>query len=283
MWIYFLVALPYIAKGIQTAQEIVSQLPERVCWMIVGFTVCFFGGVFPATIAAFEAARLCGVRQAFFFCKELFDEWKKVQEAKTEDGQNVLDMSKVGTPDFIVQRSKLVLKTVDPNKVNTSVVGLYTAWIGVLAALKIRFAKTVTLGAVIGEKLYEPAQKVEPILESFVSEEYKKWIPMGVQWVCKVMAITVAWWIERIFAALHSAVRGGTLFGRHLVHYLKEKEIIKATPEETFIDEYAGWALAALGLLFQLYNGFHVPFPLNLVLWPVQLVEAFIVWSVNMA
>mmetsp|Transcript_116779 Transcript_116779/g.376909 ORF Transcript_116779/g.376909 Transcript_116779/m.376909 type:complete len:338 (+) Transcript_116779:55-1068(+) len=282
-WIYFLAALPHIVKAVGAAQDFVATLPEGALWAILGFVVCFFGGVFPATIAAFEAARLCGVKEALLYCRELNQEWLKVKDAKTNDGESVLDLSQAGTPDFVAKRAQLVLKAVDPEKVNTSLVGLYTGWVGVIAALKIRFAKTVTLGAVIGEALYQPASKMEPALQAVVPEEYHRWIPVTVAWVCKAVAVTFAWWLERIFAALHSAVRGGALFGEHLVRFLREKGVLKVGPEETRIDELAGWAVAVLGFLFQLYNGFHVPFPLSLFLWPVQLVEAIIVWSVSMA
>merc|ERR1719433_1904710 len=220
-----MIALPHIAQGLSTAHELASQVPERVFWMIVGFVVCFFGGVFPATIAAFEAARLCGGREAVHYVKELWAEWQKVQRAETT-GDDGATLKRQDTSAFLLHKSQLVLKHMDPEKVNHSIIGLYTGWVGVMAALKIRFAKTVTLGSVIGEKLYEIARNAEPVCAAMVPEEYVRWVPVGVKWACKAVAITVAWWIERIFSALHSAVRGGTLFGRQLVGYLKEKEYI---------------------------------------------------------
>lgn len=282
-WKYFLVALPYICQAVTKAQEVVAQLPDKVMWMIVGFAVCFFGGVFPATIAAFEAAQLCGVKTAMHHFAELYEELEKVPDAKTDDGQRALDVSDIGSPDFIVKKTQLVLKTVDPARVNTAMVGLYTGWIGIVAALKIKFAKTVALGAVIGEMLYKPAAKLEPVLEAAIAEEYRQWIPVTVRWACKITAITVAWWVQRICSAFHSAIRGGIIFGEGLVYFLRERGVLKVGPENTYIDEMAGWGLAALGFLFQLYNGFHVPFPFYLVMWPVQIVEAVIVWSVSMS
>mmetsp|Transcript_52204 Transcript_52204/g.148816 ORF Transcript_52204/g.148816 Transcript_52204/m.148816 type:complete len:338 (-) Transcript_52204:172-1185(-) len=283
MWKYFLIALPFISQALTKVQEVVAQLPERVMWMIVGFVVCFFGGVFPATIAAFEAARLCGVRVAVVHIGELHEEWQKVRDAKTDDGKPVLDVSDIGSSDFVIRKSQMVLKNVDPEKVNHAMVGLYTGWVGIVAALKIKFAKTVTLGAVIGEMLYKPAAQLEPVLEAAMPEEYRRWVPVTVRWVCKATAITFAWWVQRVFSAFHSAIRGGVIFGEHLVYFLREKGVLKVGPENTYIDEVAGWAIAALGFLFQLYNGFHVPFPFSFVIWPIQIVEAVIVWSVSMA
>jgi hypothetical protein len=36
--------------------------------------------------------------------------------------------------------------------------GLYTGWIGVVAVLKIQFAKTIALGSAIGDFIYPPVR-----------------------------------------------------------------------------------------------------------------------------
>ena len=51
--------------------------------------------------------------------------------------------------------------------------------------------------------------------------------------------------------------------------------------ELTWLDEAAGWALAALGFLFQWRLGFHPPWLLGLLLWPLDVIEGFIIWSIN--
>jgi hypothetical protein len=55
-------------------------------------------------------------------------------------------------------------------------------------------------------------------------------------------------------------------------------------PQSTsLIDESAGLLLAAGGIYFQLVNGFQIPFPFSLVLWPVVLVEWYLRWQVTFA
>uniref|UniRef100_A0A7S3WUS9 Uncharacterized protein n=1 Tax=Strombidinopsis acuminata TaxID=141414 RepID=A0A7S3WUS9_9SPIT len=285
-WVYFMIALPYIVEGITKVQELVMQLPEKIVYAILGFCVCFFGGIFPATIAAAEAWQLCGGCEAIECCKQLYNEFKKVQDANDADDKK--DANKDGKPDvqqmapkeLIVHKAQVALKAVNPDTVSDGIVGLYTGWVGVLAILKIKFAKTVTLGEKIGEQLYEPAKKFEPMIEGMVPEEYRKWVPVAVRWTCKVSAITVAWWVSRVISAFHSAIRGGLLFGKYLVDYLHERGILKSDSSAQSMDEAIGWGVALAGLLFQFATGFGVPFPFNLVLWPLQLLEAFIVWSV---
>jgi len=147
--------------------------------------------------------------------------------------------------------------------------------------LRHKFAKTVTLGERIGGAIYEPLKRFEPTVEELVPEEYRKWVPVAVRWTCKIFAMSIAWWIQRVISAIHSAIKGGLLFGHYLVEFLHEKKIINFTPEQAYLDEAIGWGVALAGLLFQFSWGFHLPFPLNLLLLPVQFVEGFITWSVN--
>jgi hypothetical protein len=41
-----------------------------------------------------------------------------------------------------------------------------------------------------------------------------------------------------------------------------------------------GYGLALVGLVFQLTSGFALPFPLNILLFPVTLLEYVLVWLV---
>merc|ERR1719210_2771585 len=221
--------------------------------------------------------------------KMLYQEALKVQAANKEDDEKgkdkdgKADTSQLTPQELIARKAQVVLKAVEPEKVSHGIVGLYTGWIGVLAILKIKFAKTVTLGERIGEEIYRRVQKYEPMIEDLVGEEYRKWVPVAVRWACKATAVSIAWWIQRIISAVHSAIRGGLMFGKYLVDFLHEKKILNFNADQAYLDEAIGWGVAVAGLIFQFALGFGVPFPLNLFLWPVQFLEAFIVWSVAAA
>jgi hypothetical protein len=83
----------------------------------------------------------------------------------------------------------------------------------------------------------------------------------------------VAWTVQRVISALHSAMRGGLMLSRNLLQYLHEMNILHINAETSVLDEVAGYALAALGLYFQLSYGFSLPFPLNVLLFPFTLLE----------
>ena len=47
------------------------------------------------------------------------------------------------------------------------------------------------------------------------------------------------------------------------------------------VDEFLSYLFAALGFLFQFVHSFTLPFPLNLVLWPFQVAEYWIRWTIT--
>lgn len=275
-----MLAMPYVVQACSKAKQVLTTLPDKAIYAILGFAVCFFGGVFPATIAAVEAWQLCGGEEAQKCVKQLYEEAKKVQAANAEDEKKgEVEKKAVEPTELLLRKTQLVLRTVEPEAISAGLVGLWTGWIAVLAVLRHKFAKTVTLGERIGSSLYEPVKRCEPALAELMPEEYRKWVPVVVRWSCKIFAMTIAWWIQRVISAIHSAIKGGLIFGRILVEFLHEKGFVTFPPEKAYLDEAIGWGIAAVGLIFQFSWGFALPFPLNILLLPVKLVETFIIWS----
>lgn len=281
-------AAPHVSKAIATVDKYVQMLPMHIFRAIIGFMVCFFGGVFPLTIAACEAWKMCGGDEAWTSFKEIRGEFQKALEeshkddVKDEDGDGKADVSDLTGQELIIRKTKLVLKVVNPELVSVKMGCIYTGWVGVVATLKIQFAKTIALGAAIGDRLYGPAkQYAEPHLMAMVPEEYQKWVPCGLKWTCKAVACYIAWWVQRIISAFHSAIRGGLMCGKELVDFAHEKGWIATKNEDTYLDEIVGWGLAALGFFTQFMLGFSVPFPFNFLMWPMYIVEGFIMWSIS--
>lgn len=57
--------------------------------------------------------------------------------------------------------------------------------------------------------------------------------------------------------------------------------LIKDSHEDTVIDEILSYVFAALGFGFQLMLGFDLPFPFNLVLFPFEIGEWALRWSIT--
>jgi hypothetical protein len=47
------------------------------------------------------------------------------------------------------------------------------------------------------------------------------------------------------------------------------------------LDEVLGWTLAAVGFYWQFKHFFSTPPLLKLVLWPMEITESYIVWTIS--
>jgi len=103
-----------------------------------------------------------------------------------------------------VQRKvSLALRVCDPNKVNDAIGGISQGFVGVVATLKFKYARTVALGVSIGNQLRKPAgMYITPHLALLVPEEHRKWIPLVIEWACKSIAISIAWTIQAIISTV---------------------------------------------------------------------------------
>ena len=167
-------------------------------------------------------------------------------------------------------------------QLDSAIVAISSSALAVIATLKVQFARAITLGASIGEILKKPAHRFgSPGLKKLMPEEYHKWAPLLIDYTVKTVAITIAWTIQKVISAFHSAMRGGHLAGACLLNVLNKKGFIKFNDAESSIDEAIGYVLAALGLMFQLRSGFRLPSPLNLLFFPLSVCEYVLVWIVN--
>lgn len=271
-----------------------SKLPKEEATMILGFLLCFFGGAYPYTMAAAEAWRQCGGTQTAACLHDLavqFENAKKASDEddlKDEDGDGIADVEQI-TPTQLVQRKMLIVATsTDPDVMDRAFSGVYTGWAAIIAVLKLQFARTIALGSAIGDFLYKMAQvEGHNILVHFLEPDLHKWIDKIIAYVCKIIAITIACYIQKIISTFYSSIRGGLLISRTGLVYLHKKFewFRKLFPnldlEMTYMDEIGGWALAALGFYIQFQMGFNAPWIFQLVLWPIGLVEGTLMWAVN--
>ena len=68
-------------------------------------------------------------------------------------------------------------------------------------------------------------------------------------------------------------MRGGLLCSRGILRWANKHGLIDLHEDDTYLDEVVGYGLAAAGFAFQFFNGFALPFPLNIILFPLTCVE----------
>ena len=101
------------------------------------------------------------------------------------------------------------MKAVDPVTVNEALAGVSSGLIAVVATLRLQFAHTAVLAAAIGDVFFSTLDRFlrEP-LQSLVAPEYHKWVPVGLRWLARTVAMSAAYTAQRVISAFHSSIRG---------------------------------------------------------------------------
>eukprot|EP00804_Cyclotella_cryptica_P018339 CCRYP_015459-RA/>CCRYP_015459-RA protein AED:0.02 eAED:0.02 QI:616/1/1/1/0.5/0.33/3/1871/173 len=154
----------------------------------------------------------------------------------------------------------------------------FYSWLSVLAVLTIEFARTIALALTIADFVRKFMNRwVAPTIEKATPVEYKKWVPILVDWICKGIGVSLAWRIQTVISAATSAMAGGLIISRAILLLVAKGK----DHNDTRADEAASYIFAGAGFYFQYYVGFKAPFPLNLVLWPLDIAESYIRWSIT--
>lgn len=262
--------------------------PEEWGPMILGLTLCFFGGCFATTIAAWEAFRATGfytVRDCFKILyrdhRKVMEAWKKDDE-KDDDGDGKKDVKQMNDKELARRKFLLIVKTVDPQEIGKAIGGINMGLLAVIAALRVRLAQAITLGSALGHTANRVlSEYVVPDLESKTSADYRKWVRPLFEYSCKIIGFMLAMTIWRALMAFHSATAGARMACEGLLHYLVRHKHIKVNESnitgkgsKEFV--MATTVLAVIGCMWQLRNGFGVPFPLNILFLPLSVIETML-------
>lgn len=271
--------------------KLYEKLPKNAMTMIFGAALCFFGGTFVASIAAIEAARTMGLQKLYGDMVIVLEQAKLIGEAneeddlKDEDGDGVADVDQIPPHELLQRKTVVAMQAVEqPALLQASVGNLWAAYIGVLATLKLQFARTTALAVGIVEMVKFPIMRVTaPPLALALGDELKHWTETLIDSTMYLFAIIFAWYLQMIIAAVSSGLRGGRIFADGLVAFAVERDWMDKLPDwvaakpydpdKSFLDEVVMYSVAVAGIAFQIFLGFQLPFPINLVLWPLQVVE----------
>lgn len=255
---------------------------------LAGLIMCFFGGSFLTLIAAVEAYKMVGYESTAECVRQLYEDFQKVAAASKKDDERddnndgVKDVSQMAHNELVKRKALLFLKTINPDRITAALTGINAGFLAVIATLKMKFALTITLGNAMGAAVEPMSDRyVLPVLERVIPADYKHWARPALLYSIRSAAVSVAWCVQRVISAFHSALRGGLLFSRNLLEYLSAMGIYHLDHEQTCVDELVGYGVAALGLLFQLSRGFSLPFPLSLLLLPFTCIEYLLIWAVH--
>ena len=213
--------LPPAVSLIRGVIRFYRSLPVDAVTAQVGLIYCFAGGYYPTLFSSLQAAEHCGWRVMIHAIDDLTEEAIKVINATTDLSSEIPERR-----DLFIKHTNIVLKTVDPMKINQAASALYTTWLGVSAVLEKEYARVINLSMTLAGYLERIAQfLLQPPIKFCISEEYHRWVPVVIGWVCKGVAMNVGWRVQRVLTASTSAMVGGVMFARAILRMLSKRGI----------------------------------------------------------
>lgn len=285
------IIVPYVFMLASKLKDVWEMLqpyhPEELGGAFCGLLMVYFGGTYVSTIAAVEAFRQCGWQRTETHVKVLMENYRaaKVESAKDDarddDGDGIPDIQQISNNDLYRRKLLLLAKSVNPDNVTNALAGIWSGVFGVVCTLRIQFAQAVTLGAAIGDVVHKGVHKyLEPTILTMIPEEHnylRKWVPSVVRYTCRSFAVSIAWLLQRVISAFHSAIRGSEMTIKGVSMYLKRHGHIDEVPKEgSQLWFCLMFGLAISGFLWQLRMGFTLPFPLNVIFLPFSIFEWFL-------
>jgi len=280
--------LPLIEKAYAKACELYEKAKpyyyqfqlQDILPAVAGLVMCFFGGEFPFLIVAGETFYTTSKKAVCEAVDDLKEQWEKgveahkKDEAADDDNDGCPDVQQITDKEYLQRKAILAIKVLEPEKLQRACSSLTQCALIIIASVQVGFVRALALGRAIGDIGKKAVGKhVTPVLTEMTPPEFKKWTPFVIETGCTVLAVLVAISLQRIISAFHSAVRGGILFTQTLCEVLNNRGIIKFDHSSSSLDEVAGWSLAMVGFLFQISMGFSLFFPLNIILFPITMLE----------
>lgn len=286
------VSEPYIFATLAYLQHVWLIMqpyhPHEFLPALAGFVLVFFGGNFFTLCAAVEAYRLVGFDDTKKAIGHLVHSYKVAREASKkddkldEDGDGVPDVKQIDKKQLVLRKAAVVAKAVDPELVGDALTAIYAGLMAVVATLRVKFAACVTLGVTVGGIAHNVASThLEPVLVELVPPDYKKWVAPSVKYGCELAGVSLAWTLQMTMSAFHSSARGAQLFARGMLAYAVRHGYLQSSAVDEKGRFFNAFILAfgIVGFWSQLWSGFTLPFPLNVLLIPVRLAE----WSLRFA
>jgi hypothetical protein len=292
---------PLYAKVYKVMYRVYCMLPTNVLKMVFGATLCFFGGTYVAAIAAVEACRTMGGANMMAHINFVWSEIKTVQLANQKDdyvdadGDGIADVDQISATDLAKRKMLLAMTSVsEPQRLQNAIGALWATYIAVLATLRLEFARTTALALGIVEVIKLPVVRLTgPLVSSLIGPKLIHWTDTIIDTTISFIAVVFAWYLQMVISAWNSALRGGRIFADALFNILIEKGWLDKCPDwlvggkpfdldKCFLDEIVMALIAGGGLFFQLSSGFNPGFIINVLLFPLTIIEWFLRWQISM-
>ena len=199
--LYLIVDISIMAAGnsIITIKDTITILVDNILYYIHSHVLCYYSHRIGRTTynlvlncrtimhrhCYFQAAEYTGRQALRAASKDIGDEVLKIiEESKKDDTTETVKALKAGTGTnndraYWKHKTQLVLRKMDPEKLDTAVSTMYAVWLSVAAVLTIQFARTIASALSIAQFLKRPVNRfIAPVLVMAVPEDYQRWVPV---------------------------------------------------------------------------------------------------------
>ena len=256
---------------------------DEHCGIALGTVLTLFGGQFATTFAFVEAFQQTGYRELLENSRVIHEQFTTAKQAVIkdetvdEDGDGEADVARLNARDRVERQFQVFIRSVDPNVVHRAVSALWLSFLTASAAVKLKFAKVIALGASVGEFLEKPAQKyLLPRLKARMDEKYHRWLPTIIEYVCRTIGVSIAFRLYRVLATVSTSIRGGEMILRNINALCAKKNMQFLTNGPA--DEILAMGVVATGVYAQLL-GPQSSMLVRLLLFPLAISEQILtVW-----
>ena len=219
--------------------------------IMVSLFMMFFGGHYSLCIAAHEAFLKAGYSTIHQPLYQLWNEYKEC--GYTFKG--------------FMDRS-------DPVVIWDTMSGVGAGCMAVLATLKLDFVHATALGIAFGDKLGHYIQPYNiNILNALNSEKLKdkrkRWVPIIHKCFFRVAGFLFSLWMYKLVYAIRCGAKGVEIMKNQ---FCKSGVIGSDGP----LSSYALHILLCIGIYTQYTYSYVVPFPINVILFPLEIMETIL-------
>ena len=220
--------------------------PACALRIVFGAALCVFGGDYVAALSAIEAFRQFG-------------------------GRAMLDEVRLLWPDEPAMRAVR-----EPKRLGRALALLWSAYLAVLAALRLDLARVVALALGLAELVKFPLLRLmAPVLVA-APGELRHWSEPFLDGALALGCVAAGLYLRNVLAAVYASLRGGQLVAEAAFSLLHARGWLRAAvgksgdasydPNASNADELLGYALGAGGLVAQLGYSLELPFGADAVL-----------------
>lgn len=247
--------------------------------LVLGFMMTFFGRYFTLLTIVAETVHMMSwrdIKRAYHMLKKNYDiaidQYERDNAPAPVMGTGLQSMDAI-MPIALSRRASLFAKSVNVEELNEAAHTLAGVIFPVAAALLIPMVRTLTISRSIASMIHAYIPLEDKVVEA-LPPQWRKFSSVIAAASVYVASLSVAMVLSTVIVTIDCALRGSQMFVRHLLRRAHMHNMLTSVTDATKAAQYMAMGMATLGFLWQMAHGSGLPFPLNLLLLPLTIMES---------